>query len=44
VFSYGEVTVTSTQLTIDLLNAASQPVQEGTLQNQGACAQVVLTA
>jgi alkaline phosphatase D len=43
VFSYGEVTVSSTQLRIDLRNASGQPVQEGTNQNGATCAPIILT-
>ncbi len=44
VFSYGEVTVSSTQLTIDLNNAAGSHVGQGTNQDQGTCAQIVVPA
>jgi phosphodiesterase/alkaline phosphatase D-like protein len=43
-FSYGEVTVSSTQLTIDLLDQGGTPVREGTFGGAGPCAQVVIPA
>ena len=44
VFSYGEVTVTSPQLTIDLNDVSGSHVGEGTNQDQGDCAQIVIPA
>jgi hypothetical protein len=43
-FSYGEVTVTSTQLTIALKDINGNTVHEGTSGGGPACAQIVITA
>ena len=43
-FSYGQVTVTSTTLRIDLLDQGGTPVREGTSGGQGACAAVIIPA
>jgi alkaline phosphatase D len=44
VFSYGEVTVSSSKLTIDLRNASGGHVGQGTAQNLGTCGQIVIPA
>ena len=43
-FSFGEVTVNRTRLTIDLLDQGGTPVREGTVGGAGPCARVVIPA
>jgi alkaline phosphatase D len=43
-FSYGQVTVSVTALTIDLLDQSGTPVREGTFGGAGPCARIVIPA